>query len=72
MAINKCCKKQLKIKKAKKSKKSSEEENSSTGYYALLEEGDKKMKQKDYTAAKLNFEKALRCEGFFITLNFKK
>jgi len=45
-------------KKGKKSKKSSEEENSSTGYYALLEEGDKKMKQKDYTAAKLNFEKA--------------
>ena len=45
-------------KKSKKSKKGDDEGNSSASYYALLEEGDKNMKQKDYAAAKLNFEKA--------------
>lgn len=45
-------------KKSKKPKKGNEEENSSASYYVLLEEGDKNMKQKDYAAAKQNFEKA--------------
>lgn len=45
-------------KKNRKSKKGNEEENGSAGYYALLEEGDKYLKQKDYANAKQYFEKA--------------
>lgn len=44
--------------KSKKSKKSKPEESNSAGYYALLEEGDINIKEKDYKAAKINFEKA--------------
>ncbi|MGB4845300.1 MAG: hypothetical protein WBP16_12610 [Ferruginibacter sp.] len=45
-------------KKNKKGKKGKEEENSSAGYYGLLEEGDRYIKQKDYASAKSSFEKA--------------
>jgi len=45
-------------KKSKKSKKDKSDDNSAAGYYALLEEGDNNIRQKDFKAAKLNFEKA--------------
>jgi len=45
-------------KKSKKSKKDNAEENSAANYYVLLEQGDINLKDKDYKAAKLNFEKA--------------
>lgn len=45
-------------KENKKSKKEKIEENTTVSYYALLEAGDNDIKQKDYAAAKQNFEKA--------------
>ncbi|MCB0710340.1 MAG: hypothetical protein KDC15_13225 [Chitinophagaceae bacterium] len=45
-------------KKNNKAKKGNEDENNSSGYYALLETGDKYLKQKDYNNAKQYFEKA--------------
>ncbi|MEO6252680.1 MAG: hypothetical protein ABIO79_05215, partial [Ferruginibacter sp.] len=47
-------------KKNKKSKKPKEDESAAVSYYVLLEEGDHNIQQKDYGAAKLNFEKAAK------------
>ena len=46
-------------KKDKKKKNVKPDENTAANYYVLLEEGDNNIKNKDYKAAKLNFEKAL-------------
>lgn len=45
-------------KKSKKGNKDREEDYPLAGYYALLEQGDKDMKDRNYASAKNNFEKA--------------
>ena len=49
---------QVSEKNEKKSKKEKKEENTTVNYYVLLEQGDINIKNKDYAAAKIDFENA--------------